>query len=61
MSKVAPIEQRKDDHIKINLEKDVRSGLTTGLENYRFIHEALPELYLDAVDTALTVFSKQLT
>ncbi len=28
MPKVAPIEQRKADHIKINLEKDVRSALT---------------------------------
>ncbi len=60
MSKVAPIEQRKDDHIKINLEKDVRSALTTGLERYRFTHEALPELDLDAVETALTLFGKKL-
>ena len=60
MSKVAPIEERKADHIKINLEKDVRSALTTGLENYHFIHEALPELNLDDVDTSLTLFSKRL-
>jgi isopentenyl-diphosphate delta-isomerase len=60
MPKVAPIEQRKADHIKINLEKDVRSALTTGLENYQFIHEALPELNLDDVDTTLTVFGKTL-
>jgi isopentenyl-diphosphate Delta-isomerase len=61
MTKVAPIEQRKDDHIKVNLEKDVRSGLTTGLENYRFVHEALPELDLDKIDTTLTLFGKRLT
>jgi isopentenyl-diphosphate Delta-isomerase len=60
MTKVAPIEQRKDDHIKINLEKDVRSGLTSGLENYRFVHEALPELDLDKIDTTLTLFGKRL-
>jgi isopentenyl-diphosphate delta-isomerase len=60
MPKVAPIDQRKADHIKINLEKDVRSGLTTGLENYRFVHEALPELDLDQVDTTLSLFGKQL-
>ena len=42
MPKVAPIDQRKADHIKINLEQDVRSALTTGLEKYNFIHEALP-------------------
>jgi isopentenyl-diphosphate Delta-isomerase len=60
MPKVAPIEQRKADHIKINLEKDVQSALTTGLENFRFIHEALPEVNLDNVDTSLTLFGKSL-
>ena len=60
MPKVAPIDQRKADHIKINLEKDVRSTLTTGLENYHFVHEALPELDLDRVDPSLRLFGKQL-
>lgn len=60
MSKVAPIDQRKADHIKINLEKDVRSALTTGLEHYHFIHEALPELDLEQIDTRLSLFGKQL-
>lgn len=60
MSKVAPIDQRKSDHIKINLEKDVRSALTTGLENYHFIHEALPELDLGRVDPGLGLFGKRL-
>jgi len=60
MSKVAPIDQRKADHIKINLEKDVRSALTTGLENYHFVHEALPELDLKQVDPSLSLFGKRL-
>lgn len=60
MPKVAPIEQRKADHIKINLEKDVRSAVTSGLENYHFIHEALPELDLEKVGTKLTLFGKSL-
>ena len=60
MSKVAPIHQRKTDHIKINLEKDVRSALTTGLENYHFTHEALPELDLERIDTSLKLFDKLL-
>jgi isopentenyl-diphosphate delta-isomerase len=60
MPKVAPIDQRKADHIKINLEQDVRSALTSGLENYRFIHEALPELDLNRVNTTLSLFGKQL-
>jgi isopentenyl-diphosphate delta-isomerase len=60
MSKVAPIDQRKADHIRINLEQDVRSAINTGLENYHFTHEALPELDLDRIDTSLSLFSKQL-
>ncbi len=60
MPKVAPIDQRKADHIKINLEQDVRSALTTGLENYHFTHEALPELDLNRIDTTLSLFGKQL-
>jgi len=60
MPKVAPIDRRKADHIKINLEKDVRSALTTGLEKYRFTHEALPELDLERVDTSLSLFGKPL-
>jgi len=60
MTKVAPIDQRKADHIKINLEHDVRSALTTGLEKYRFIHEALPELDLNRIDTTVELFGKKL-
>jgi len=61
MTKVAPIDQRKADHIKINLEQDVRSALTTGLEKYHFIHEALPELDLNRIATSLSLFGKTLT
>lgn len=61
MSKVAPIHARKEDHIRINLEKDVNSALTTGLEHYHFIHQALPEISLDEVDTSLELFGKHLS
>lgn len=60
MKKVAPIDQRKADHIKINLEQNVRSTLTSGLERYRFIHEALPELDLERVDLTLNLLGKSL-
>ena len=60
MRKVAPISTRKDDHIRINLEKEVHSSLTSGLEAYRFIHEALPELDLSEVDTKTSIFGKKL-
>ena len=60
MAKVARIEKRKAEHIKINLEQDVRSSLSTGLERYRFIHEALPELDLEEVETGLNLLGKWL-
>lgn len=60
MKKVTPISERKSDHIRINLENDVRSGVTTGLENFRFIHRALPELNLQEVDLNLEIFRKRL-
>jgi len=60
MPEVTPIEARKTDHIRINLEEDVRSGLTTGLERYRFTHRALPELDLDAVDLGQELFGRRL-
>jgi isopentenyl-diphosphate delta-isomerase len=58
--KAAPIEARKSDHIKINLEQDVRSALTTGLEHYHFAHQALPELDLARIDPSLSLFGKKL-
>jgi isopentenyl-diphosphate delta-isomerase len=60
MAKVAPVQRRKAEHLRINLEQDVRSALTTGLEHYRFVHDALPELNLEAVDTSLSIFDKKL-
>lgn len=46
---------RKDDHIRISLEEDVTFNQTrTGLARYRFIHQALPEMDLDEVDTRTT-------
>ncbi|MDE0142346.1 MAG: type 2 isopentenyl-diphosphate Delta-isomerase [Caldilineaceae bacterium] len=52
---------RKDDHIRINLEEDVGfRQLTTGLEHYQFIHQALPEIDLEAVDSSVVLFGKRL-
>lgn len=54
-------ESRKVDHIRINLEKNVQfPRLTTGLEKYRFMHQALPELNLAEVDCSLELFGKKL-
>jgi isopentenyl-diphosphate delta-isomerase len=60
MKEVTPIGLRKEDHIRINLEENVQSGLTTGLEHYHFIHQALPEINFNDVDPSITIFSKHL-
>ncbi|MCJ7519247.1 MAG: type 2 isopentenyl-diphosphate Delta-isomerase [Anaerolineaceae bacterium] len=61
MNKVPQIEQRKKDHIAINLNKDINSDLTNGLEKYQLLHCALPELDLVDVDASSTFFNKLLS
>jgi isopentenyl-diphosphate delta-isomerase len=60
MSKVTPTSRRKADHIQVTLEKQVQSGLRTGLDDLRFEHNALPELDLNAIDTRLEFLGKEL-
>jgi isopentenyl-diphosphate delta-isomerase len=54
------LEQRKSEHLAINLEQDVSARLTTGLERYRFTHCALPEISLGAVDLTTTFLGRRL-
>jgi len=58
MTKVTNTGSRKADHIRINLEEQVASSLTTRLEEYRFIHQALPEMDLAEVDLSTAIFGK---
>lgn len=52
---------RKDDHIQITLREDITfDQVTTGLENYRFEHQALPELDLAAISTRTLFLDKEL-
>ncbi len=60
MEEVTPIGIRKSEHIRINLEQDVRSALASGLEKFRFVHRALPELNLSDVDLTSDLFGKRL-
>lgn len=54
-------ESRKVDHVKINLEENVQfPTLTSGLEKYRFMHCAIPEINLADVDTRVELFGKTL-
>ncbi len=60
MTKDTSLSQRKTDHLDINLQKDVTSDLTTGLEKYQFEHCALPELDMSEIDTGIVFMGKKL-
>jgi isopentenyl-diphosphate Delta-isomerase len=60
-STLSTTQQRKVEHIRINLEEDVQSkGISSGLDRYRLVHMALPELNLNEVDTAVTFLGHRL-
>ncbi|HOT90018.1 MAG TPA: type 2 isopentenyl-diphosphate Delta-isomerase [Anaerolineae bacterium] len=53
---------RKDEHVRINLEKDVSfDRVTTGLERYQFVHQAVPECDLADVNPQTTFLGHRLT
>jgi isopentenyl-diphosphate delta-isomerase len=54
------LEQRKSEHLAINLDKDVSARVTTGLERYRFTHSALPEMSLAEIDLATSFLGRRL-
>jgi isopentenyl-diphosphate Delta-isomerase len=55
------IEDRKNDHILINLNKEVHSGRTTGLERFHFVNQSLPEINLPEVNPSVVFFGKRLS
>ena len=61
MAKVTQTSSRKTEHIRINLDEDVSSSITSGLEQYRFEHQALPELNLNQVNLNTKFLGKTLS
>lgn len=60
MGKVTQTSSRKTEHIRINLDEDVSSSITSGLEEYHFEHQALPELNLSQVNLVTEFLGKTL-
>jgi isopentenyl-diphosphate delta-isomerase len=60
MKKVTKTSARKADHIRINLKEEVSSNLTTGLERFSFLHEALPDVNFEEIDLSQTFLNKTL-
>lgn len=57
---MATIEERKSRHIRVSLEEEVESTVSTGLEEVCFLHRALPDIDLEEVDTSLELFGRRL-
>jgi isopentenyl-diphosphate delta-isomerase len=54
-------QQRKKQHLELCLDTEsVTSALSTGLDRYRFVHNALPELDLDEIDVSTSFLGKRL-
>ncbi len=55
------IERRKTDHIDLCVSGDVGfEAKTTLFEEVELVHDALPELHMDELDTSVTLFGKRL-
>jgi len=54
------IDKRKKDHLRISIEKEVEFG-STGLEDIRLVHEALPELNFDDINLEIKFLGKILS
>jgi isopentenyl-diphosphate delta-isomerase len=52
--------QRKQDHLRIVMGEAVTSANSTGLERYRLLHCALPELDLGQIDLGVTFLGRRL-
>jgi isopentenyl-diphosphate delta-isomerase len=53
-------ETRKLEHLRINLQENVQFRQSNGLERYRLIHQALPEINQNDISLATTFFDKKL-
>lgn len=53
------IVQRKLAHIEIVLKEDVEKG-SNGFEKYKFVHNALPEINFDEIDTSIEFLGKKM-
>ncbi len=55
------IQSRKKDHVESATKKHVEYCPASGFEDIRFVHNSLPEIDLDSVDTSCRLFGKSLS
>lgn len=61
MTSISDFDQKKNRHIDINLQNDVNSSNTTGLEKFRLVHCPLPEIDFHSINTSTSLFGKQIS
>lgn len=54
------VKQRKIEHVTIALEQDVAAPQRAGWGDIHFVHQALPEVDLDGIDTEVTFLGHRL-
>ncbi|MBT4035954.1 MAG: type 2 isopentenyl-diphosphate Delta-isomerase [Candidatus Marinimicrobia bacterium] len=54
------IEQRKRDHLVLAQNDALNFSISAGFDRWRFIHNALPEINLNEIDTGTTFLGKEL-
>lgn len=52
------IKQRKKDHVELTSSGEVNYQMSTGFDNYRFVHNALPEINVEDVSTEAELLGK---
>lgn len=52
------IQQRKKDHVELTAAGDTGYRQPTGFEQYRFVHNALPEVDVEEIDTSCSLLGR---
>lgn len=54
------VKQRKADHVRVALEQGVTVAQHANWSDIKFVHQALPEVDLDEIDTSVTFLGRKL-
>ncbi|MEA1993274.1 MAG: type 2 isopentenyl-diphosphate Delta-isomerase [Euryarchaeota archaeon] len=60
MKNVKKTKKRKNEHINYSLNKNVQSFKTAGFEDVEFIHNAVPEVNFNEINTEIDIFGRKL-
>ncbi len=60
-SKKSDVEMRKESHIKVCLEEDVESDVSSGFEDVTLVHHAIVDVDRDEIDTTCEFLGKKMS